>query len=67
MDAGQRTKERAIFTKEEADYYNSLSIEQIVAEKIAKCGHKDLLGYFAGTVCMACAKEGHKQATGGKA
>ena len=67
MDAEQLTKERAIFTKEQADYYNSLPIEELVAKKIAKCGHSDLLGYFAGTVCMECAKQGHKQATGGKA
>lgn len=67
MDAGQRDKELAIFTKEQADYYNSLTLDELVDKKIAKCGHSDLLGYFAGTVCMECAKQGHKQATGGKA
>lgn len=67
MDAGQRTKERAIFTKQEADYYNSLTLDELVDKMTAKCGHHDMLGYFAGTVCGECAKQGHKQATGGKA
>jgi hypothetical protein len=29
----------------------------------AKCGHEDPLGYFAGTVCNKCAKEGYRKAT----
>ena len=31
---------------------------------IAKCGHEDPLGYFAGTVCRKCANKGYKKATG---
>lgn len=31
---------------------------------IAKCGHHDLLGYFTGTVCLACARAGHREALG---
>ena len=30
----------------------------------ATCGHIDLLGYFSGTVCGRCAREGHARATG---
>ncbi len=30
----------------------------------AKCGHEDMLGYFAGTVCRDCARKGHKKAMG---
>jgi hypothetical protein len=32
----------------------------------AKCGHQDLLGYFAGTVCGKCARKNHKKAMGKK-
>lgn len=31
---------------------------------IAKCGHEDSLGYFAGTVCGKCARKAHKKAMG---
>ena len=31
---------------------------------IAACGHEDILGYFAGTVCRPCADKGHAKATG---
>lgn len=30
----------------------------------AKCGHEDMLGYFAGTVCGKCARKGQKKAMG---
>ena len=30
----------------------------------AKCGHTDLLGYFANTYCAKCARDGHKKALG---
>lgn len=30
----------------------------------AICGHRDTLGYFAGTVCARCARRGHAAATG---
>jgi PHP family Zn ribbon phosphoesterase len=31
---------------------------------VAKCGHEDPLGYFAGTVCGKCARKNHKKAMG---
>jgi hypothetical protein len=31
---------------------------------IAKCGHEDMLGYFAGTVCGKCVRKNHKKAMG---
>jgi hypothetical protein len=31
---------------------------------VAKCGHEDALGYFAGTVCGKCARKAHKKAMG---
>ena len=31
---------------------------------VAKCGHEDSLGYFAGTVCKSCARKNHKKAMG---
>ena len=31
----------------------------------AVCGHEDALGYFANTVCSACAKANHKKALRG--
>ena len=31
---------------------------------VAKCGHEDMLGYFAGTFCGKCAKKNHKKAMG---
>ena len=34
-------------------------------EMVASCGHVDRLGYFAGTVCGACARRGHASALGG--
>lgn len=30
----------------------------------AKCGHEDMLGYFAGTVCGKCARKAQKKAMG---
>jgi len=30
----------------------------------AKCGHEDMLGYFANTVCGKCARKNHKQTMG---
>ena len=30
----------------------------------AKCGHRDMLGYYADTVCKSCARKGHKKAMG---
>jgi hypothetical protein len=30
----------------------------------AACGHEDMLGYFANTVCGACARKNHKRAMG---
>jgi hypothetical protein len=30
----------------------------------AKCGHEDMLGYFAGTVCGNCARKAQKKAMG---
>jgi hypothetical protein len=30
----------------------------------AKCGHRDMLGYYADTVCGPCARKGHKKAMG---
>lgn len=30
----------------------------------AKCGHEDMLGYFAGTVCGKCARKNQKKAMG---
>jgi hypothetical protein len=33
-------------------------------QMIAKCGHEDALGYFAGTVCGKCARKNHKKAMG---
>lgn len=30
----------------------------------ATCGHVDLLGYFAGTCCGKCARDGHRRALG---
>jgi hypothetical protein len=30
----------------------------------AKCGHQDLLGYFANTYCRKCADAGHRKVTG---
>jgi len=65
--AEQLTKERAIFTKEQADYYNSLTLDELVDKMSAKCGHNDPLGYFTGLPCGACTRKAHAQATGGKA
>jgi len=30
----------------------------------AKCGHSDMLGYLANTVCRKCAVKNHKKAMG---
>jgi hypothetical protein len=31
---------------------------------LATCGHEDVLGYMANTVCKKCARAGHKKAMG---
>ena len=39
-------------------------VNGIAGNMTAKCGHEDMLGYFAGTVCGKCARKGHKKAMG---
>ena len=53
-----------IFTKEQADYYNSLTLDELVDKMIAKCGHGDIMGYFTNTPCIKCVREAHKKAVG---
>lgn len=31
-----------------------------------KCGHQDMLAYFANTYCKKCADEGYRKATGNR-
>jgi hypothetical protein len=31
---------------------------------LANCGHEDMLGYLAGTVCGKCARANHRKALG---
>ena len=40
------------------------NIQAPQSKMIAKCGHEDSLGYFAGTVCGKCARKSHKKAMG---
>jgi len=53
-----------MFTKEQAEYYNSLSLEELVDKMTAKCGHNDMLGYVTNTPCGKCVREAHKKAVG---
>lgn len=53
-----------MFTKEQADYYNSLTLDELVDKMIAKCGHGDIMGYFTNTPCIKCVRESHKRAVG---
>jgi hypothetical protein len=53
-----------VFTKEQADYYNSLTLDELVDNMIAKCGHYDIMGYFTHTPCIKCVREAHKKVVG---
>lgn len=53
-----------MFTKDEADYYNSLTLDELVDKMNATCGHHDMLGYFTNTPCDKCVREAHKRAVG---
>ena len=46
------------------DRTSNRSIPKEEPKMVAKCGHEDALGYFAGTVCGKCARKGHKKAMG---
>lgn len=43
---------------------NNDDITNTVLTRKAKCGHQDMLGYFAGTTCRKCADKGHRKVTG---
>ena len=53
-----------IFTKEQADYYNSLTLDELVDKMTATCGHGDIMGYFTNTPCIKCVRKAHKKAVG---
>lgn len=51
--------------REKADEKLANSVMQNATTNLkATCGHEDMLGYFAGTVCRDCARKGHKKAMG---
>lgn len=50
--------------KEVPDRKEGRQINTEAPKMVAKCGHEDSLGYFAGTVCGKCARKNHKKAMG---
>ena len=53
-----------IMAKEVLDRKEGRQINTEAPKMVAKCGHEDSLGYFAGTVCGKCARKNHKKAMG---
>ena len=44
----------------------SMAADNERPEMVARCGHVDPMGYFAGTVCGKCARANHRAVVGGR-